>query len=460
MGLIILGKNRDDKGSQLEQLTKALLKSQGFTNIATNVQVGGGSELDVTAVKKDTTGIKEITTPVLCECKAHQNPIALPDWLKFIGKLAIARRKNDRTIGLMLALSGANGNVVGSYNDDFTSDNTVQLIANDDLFLLLQRIYHLSEVDTVRGGISNIQGLEAEEVDLVYYNKKLYWLVSLGNGKYTLCDASGNVAEKKSIKDILPLLKDSTPFDEVGYVDVFDDVELKRRISLLKVRVINELVNNRVINKKRIDAIAREIGTGQIDVDAITKNDPFMTTTKIKGRKKIKLKDNLNITDFYRFILTTGTPVELFTSDYYQSHIDKKLLDEVWQIQGGFTVDEEDMVNCLNVFKLSPSSLLYALVPDRMLSSYEAVKSDEGMRFMYQSHFKSELARRLQADFQNQGLHKMFMMLGVDSATIETKMKVGNKEESFLLESKQKFKLVGIQDSNQAVMIVTKDDVD
>ena len=201
MGLIILGKNRDDKGSQLEQLTKALLKSQGFTNIATNVQVGGGSELDVTAVKKDTTGIKEITTPVLCECKAHQNPIALPDWLKFIGKLAIARRKNDRTIGLMLALSGANGNVVGSYNDDFTSDNTVQLIANDDLFSLLQRIYHLSEVDAVRGGISNIQGLEAEEVDLVYYNKKLYWLVSLGNGKYTLCDASGNVAEKKSIKD-------------------------------------------------------------------------------------------------------------------------------------------------------------------------------------------------------------------------------------------------------------------
>jgi hypothetical protein len=79
---------------------------------------------------------------------------------------------------------------------------------------------------------------------------------------------------------------------------------------------------------------------------------------------------------------------------------------------------------------------------------------------MYQSHFKSELARRLQADFQNQGLHKMFMMLGVDSATIETKMKVGNKEESFLLESKQKFKLVGIQDSNQAIMIVTKDDVD
>ena len=155
MAFIILGKTSDDKGSQLEQLTKTLLSHQGYSNISTNVQVGGSSELDVTASKKDTTGVKEIITPVLCECKAHQAPITLPDWLKFIGKLTIARKKNNRTIGLMLALSGANGNVIGSFSEDFNNDDSVQLIANDDLMNLLLEVFNLPNADSIRNSLNN-----------------------------------------------------------------------------------------------------------------------------------------------------------------------------------------------------------------------------------------------------------------------------------------------------------------
>ena len=117
MKLYILGKNTDDKGSQLEDLTRDILASQGYENIVANTVYSGGSEIDVAASYKKQVGIKNMDFPVICECKAHDKAIVMTDWLKFIGKLYIEKLKNEHTIGLMIALSGANGNVVGSYND-------------------------------------------------------------------------------------------------------------------------------------------------------------------------------------------------------------------------------------------------------------------------------------------------------------------------------------------------------
>lgn len=150
MRLIIVGKSNDDKGSQLERLTKKILEHQGFENLITNVQVAGASELDVIGVKVEKTGIRFIEQPILCECKAHAKPIVMNDWLKFIGKLFIERKTKPQTIGLMLALSGANGNVVGSYEKDFADDSSIQLIANDDLIKLIQELYTLPKSHTVK----------------------------------------------------------------------------------------------------------------------------------------------------------------------------------------------------------------------------------------------------------------------------------------------------------------------
>lgn len=61
MKLVILGKNKDDKGTQLEQLAIKILRSQGYVDIIPNMQVSGASELDVTAQKSNQTGIKDIS---------------------------------------------------------------------------------------------------------------------------------------------------------------------------------------------------------------------------------------------------------------------------------------------------------------------------------------------------------------------------------------------------------------
>lgn len=115
--LYILGANNDDKGSQLEELTTSILKRQGYRNISTNAIYSGGSEIDAIATHTNPLGVSEIEYPIICECKAHNKPININDWLKFIGKIYLARFNKPQTIGLMIALSGANGNVIGSYNE-------------------------------------------------------------------------------------------------------------------------------------------------------------------------------------------------------------------------------------------------------------------------------------------------------------------------------------------------------
>ena len=50
----------------------------------------------------------------------------------------------------MIALNGANGAVMGSFTDDFSSENEVQLIAHDALKTILSSIYQLPTPSLIR----------------------------------------------------------------------------------------------------------------------------------------------------------------------------------------------------------------------------------------------------------------------------------------------------------------------
>ena len=113
--LIVLGHSSDDKGRQLEVLTASILKSLKYTDITMNVVGKGGNELDVVA-KFSTPHISgELIHPVVCECKAYKTKVDITDWLKFLGKFYTASLEDSKTMGIMIALSGANGNVIGAY---------------------------------------------------------------------------------------------------------------------------------------------------------------------------------------------------------------------------------------------------------------------------------------------------------------------------------------------------------
>jgi hypothetical protein len=134
MRLRVFGKHSDDKGTQLEQLTRRLLERLGYRQVALNVVGSGGSEIDVRA-EYPVPGLLE-SSPIrlVGECKAYETPINLPDWLKFLGKVySEEARRPGQVRGLLVALSGANGNVLGAVDELRLHKDTVDVVTGERL---------------------------------------------------------------------------------------------------------------------------------------------------------------------------------------------------------------------------------------------------------------------------------------------------------------------------------------
>jgi hypothetical protein len=115
MRLYILGKTNDDRGTQLEILTRELLESLGYKRLKMNVANDAG-EVDVEGEFVTPLPVEPKRTKVIAECKARKEPITMSDWLKFLGKVFIARASGEDVAGCLVALSGVNGNVTGSHD--------------------------------------------------------------------------------------------------------------------------------------------------------------------------------------------------------------------------------------------------------------------------------------------------------------------------------------------------------
>lgn len=458
MKLIILGKTNDDKGTQLEQLTKRILETQGYSNIVNNVQVSGASELDVTASKVERVGINDINTPVVCECKAHEKPISMADWLKFIGKLHIARKIEPRTIGLMLALSGANGAVVGSVNSDFKDDPCVQLIANDDIVMLLSKVYSLPEPNSIKEQLSHWPIPPITEINPVYYNSQIWWLVGCEDGHFTLCHSNSKPATFDEVKGILPLFPDYTIYQEDAFVDIWNSIETGMQMRQIEKFIVIELLKESPLDITSV----RQIYSG-IDeqlFNASIKNSLFISSDQ--ANKTLNLSDFSAITkvELYRFLLDGECPVNVFSMDFYQRNIDDDLLKQIWSIQGGFELPNELTDKCLRLLRLSPSAMVYALQPDKFLFAAPAMSGNPDMMNLYYEHFMGILQESFLNDFKRPELSGLyFHSFHIEKVKISTSSSIcfeGN--DSVDLNVEQIYALAKLEKSNQAVLMVTKKD--
>jgi len=90
--MLVLGKHSDDKGTQLEKLTQTLLEARGYRNVCRSWIGPGGEEIDVNGEYETPLMAGKKLFKLICECKAYKEPVNLPDWLKFCGKLYVARQ--------------------------------------------------------------------------------------------------------------------------------------------------------------------------------------------------------------------------------------------------------------------------------------------------------------------------------------------------------------------------------
>lgn len=139
--MLILGKNSDDKGTQLENLTRSILFTLGYTNIVANEIRSGAEEIDVSA-ERQFPAIRGVqVAELICECKAYKKPVDINDWLKFLGKLFTAEKCQSQTVyGCFVALNGVKGSVAGHYKNLAYHTNIITLVSGEDLFKRVSEI--------------------------------------------------------------------------------------------------------------------------------------------------------------------------------------------------------------------------------------------------------------------------------------------------------------------------------
>lgn len=458
MRLFILGQTGKDKGTQLEQLTVRILEKQGYKNIQTNNQNAGGNEIDVTAYKTIEAGLKPQNIKLVAECKAYDKPIDMNAWLKFMGKFHYEKEGNPHATGMMICLSGANGPVLGLYNEKHNNDQTIQLIANGDLISLLSACYELIPEIKVRERLATLSFCEIYEINLLYYDKRLYWATSFLDGKYTLSYSNGQPITKEEFNALSPFIANYSPYIVDNFVDIRDYFDFQQRLTAINMVLLTVLANG---FSGSISEVAQHIQdknkNDSIDIDvlemAINQN-PFVIYDKRSNIVRLKDDKEFDIIDFYRFVIYQRCPVDLISSEYYQEHIDNIFLDKILQIQYGLEIPDDKRDDCLFLLKCSPSALLRAITPNKLFHGYMAARGIDNMRNLYINSFFRMLIEGFIDNFYNPALSDMFFdkfKITDMNLSSEIKIVVDGNERSFL--SHSNMGLLKLSGTNQVIII-------
>ena len=461
--LYILGVNNDDKGSQLEELTTSILKRQGYRNISTNAIYSGGSEIDAIATHTNPLGVSEIEYPIICECKAHNKPININDWLKFIGKIYLARLNKPQTIGLMIALSGANGNVIGSYNE-IKKHEFVHLIANDDLVSLLIEEFSLSQPNYIERYISQYTSKKIAEIGLIYYSKCVYWVVNFIEGGFTLLTHNVDTLNRGNLDKLLPLLYSNTTFS--NYIDIQAEyIAINRRSTIDKLALSILMDEEQALSIEELMRKIQNVATDSYQDFSIPEFTSILIENKFiqnnSGMYSLIPIEDIDFVEFYRYIFTNTVPLRILSRDLYLRMIDVHLLEKICTIQYCIKIPEEKKKDCVFLLQHSPSALSYAINEDKAITRYRSPNGNTLATNIDKGHTDWFLHKIIDAfiqDYHNQALHELYLDdYNISSICINLVLEiVKDKDDKRLINDRKELHLAhlaGEEYKNQIVLI-------
>lgn len=435
MRLYIIGDTHDDKGKQLEELTEALLKGSGYEYVRRNVVEAGGSEIDVTAQRVVLQDDNGVTVPVICECKAKGDPININDWLKFVGKVSIGRMNNPKTEGVMIALSGVNGNVTGNYNA-LPDKSFLRLIEQEELTSIVSRYFNLKDVEEVRSYFANNTTRTLDHVDIVYYEKKVWWIVSFMHDEFTIVTDNMATIEDKYLEKFLERLANYTTFKKTGYVDVLKEEMAKQRADVVTKGIVFTLMKNGEIKLfELIEELKRLCGLTDIsqnELETLIESNAFVT--KDCDMVRMNATTDIDFVEFYKWYDNGAMFYEGIATDFYIQNINDKLLDAIIKIQENLEIPEERKADCLYILTLSPRAMVYALQPDSVIVNSRRMGAGaipQVNRF-HSSYFMNKLADALLKDMQDTRFSSFYSQrFGLDEYSIETELTLKFVDKEF-----------------------------
>lgn len=456
MEVIILGENSDDKGTQLEKLTEAILKNLGYTDVSTSEIGAGGFELDVTAEFLQ-PGIGNNTKRLtICECKAHRKSISTTDWMKFLGKIFTHELGGKHVDGCFIALNGANGNVKGQYRALREKRQDINLISGDDLYRIFGQLYQLSAINEIQYIIESLTTRKVLTTSICYYQEALYWLVVFIDNNYTLLDNSGKSVKDDGLLKLQGIISDTMDFAD--YVDLNSEKEQRTRSMLVEKYIISMFL---IFNTRmELDEILRQCNAkhGRFPVDVFYENEVYSALKRLieKGiviyyKKKYNLKafakshTQEDVTNMFHIFFDEKIVILALGSIGYNKLINEKLLNEIGKIQGNLVIPQDKKKDWIKILKWSPSALGWAIHPDQMIvghrfNNFGITDNVDATDITY---FNQKLSSQLSQDFTHQVLADYFFNIcGIVELETEQIMKVKSTQKILTqLEYKERIKL-------------------
>jgi hypothetical protein len=433
--MLILGKSSDDKGTQLEALTRELLARMGCKNVEGNIVSSGGEEIDVNADYPLPSFGGDQYRRLVCECKAFARPIDMPHWLKFLGKIySEEARLNSEISGCFIALSGVNGNVSGHYDQLRINRPNIMLVKGDTLADELKKIFKLCDVERVNEVLGKFTERRYRSVEEAYYDHNAYWVVIFEDDAFTVLDNEGSPLKGERIDILRPMIEGALPVR--SYIGLEQEAEAQRRAIQAKKSILAQLIRN----------------NGSIEVSNLAPGDIF-NFTESEFREAIKeltadgwikpsedspkiqfLDDSQdiffsNLVSTYHFMLS-GEPkfdlIEMLKSDFFVSHLNEKFVAQIQKIQGDLPLSHEDIQDAIKLFRWSPSALLWAVQPDPMIVTHRNLpdfKNNEQMDHFDRNYFFRQLYQSLKNDMTYH-IPRRYLIDTFKIREFETKQKV------------------------------------
>jgi Restriction endonuclease len=370
MKVRVFGADNEDKGSQLERLTKRLLESRGYRQVVLNSIGSGGTEIDIVAEQTLPGLNRHDSVEVIGECKAYDPTVSQPALMKFLGKLWLLKTKRKNHVkGIFVALSGVNGAFDGAYRDFSESDNSVELVTGDNLAEQLIREFNLPGLQVALQKIGQQTSDVVVTSSLGYYDLIVYWIFEFANSTFTVL--GGPLLDFTPPDNAIQIM--AAQLQSAHYRDLKREQSAINRRIIARKFVLGQCLCGRSIElpKDHLGPFFSQFALEQADLES-ARNDLEREGIVTPFNGGFRLSDLQTDLDKRRTVIKemlTGTILlDFVDTDEWEAMIDDALLSDCLQMQGNLTINADERKDFINLMKWSPQALLWSLVPDQLLT--------------------------------------------------------------------------------------------
>lgn len=455
MELLIAGETTEIKGAELEKFCRNLFSKFGLNNSTINVVDSGANEYDVTAYDKN-------NIPIMAECKAYSKPCDMNHWLKFLGKLYLLKQEYPEAKGFFVALSGVNGNVWGNFQNIKQHDNSISILAKDELIKYVTEEYKMLNQSQVREIVHNYTNRGIDTCDILLYNNNAYWIIRFNSLEFSILTSDNQPFSTEDYNNISSVLSKKYFF---SFIDLVTERARLERIIFVKGLILCAALNNCTQSEETIKAFVseRNINVSIEEIKSLIPEIKYIT-----HNFPIEIKMPIKKSDFYLYILYHTVFNDTIKSDFYQENINDELLDEILTLQGNINLDETQRENSLRIMKISMTALQNILHPDNFIINSSKnfhlfdISKKEWLYEQIRDKFFKLLMDGLEIDLSKQVYWEIASYLGVNNYKFIQKFILNeNSENSISIESSPHIHLLAVTNlpGNPVIPIVTSKEV-